>query len=311
MAVFLTVGILGLRANRTLSLFSLAQSFVIQFIIGAIIAYLTSRAIVAINNRIKLEYEGLYQVLMISLILLTYAVSVYFKGNGFLSVYLAGVLIGNSNFIFKKALKRSFEGFAWLMQIAMFLTLGLLVFPSRLVPIAWASLLISLFLMFAARPLSVFLCLLFSKLNLREKTMVSWVGLRGAVPVILATFPFLAHVEKADMIFNIVFFIVLTSVLFQGTSVAAVSRLLKVNAPLKNKTTYPIEVEYTGELSADVTDFIVSFNSHAVGKRFMSSACLPNAWLYLFPAMKSILSRTAGQYWKAGMSFWSWRISRI
>lgn len=278
MAVYLTLGIISLITGKNLSVAGLIQSFFIEFAVGAVVAYFASRLIVTVVNKINLEYEGLYQVLMIALILMTYAVSVSLKGNGFLSVYLAGVFIGNRNFIFKKALKRSFEGIAWLMQIAMFLFLGLLVFPSRMVPVAGVSLLIALFLMFVARPVCVFLCLMFTKFTVREKTMVSWVGLRGAVPIILATFPFKAGVPHADLIFNIIFFIVLASVLFQGTSVAVVSRWLKVDAPLRNKPVHPIEVEYTGELNASVTDFIVPFNSEAAGKKIfelgLPSECL-------------------------------------
>ncbi len=281
MAVFLTLGIIGLMTTRSGSFAGLVQSFFVQFAVGVLVAYAASRLIVALNNRINLEYEGLYQVLMISLVLLTYSASVLLKGNGFLSVYLCAVLIGNRNFFFKKALKRSFEGFAWLMQIVMFLTLGLLVFPSRLVPVAGTGLLIALFLMFVARPIAVFACLAFSKFNFREKVMVAWVGLRGAVPIILATFPFLAGVPDADLFFNIIFFIVLTSVLFQGTSVAAVSRLLGVDAPLKNKPVYPIEVEYTGEINAELVDFIVPFDSEAAGKHIFDLGLPPECLIVL------------------------------
>jgi cell volume regulation protein A len=179
-------------------------------------------------------------VLTFSLILLTYGATTSLGGNGFLAVYLAGLVMGNNNFIHKKSLIRFHDGLAWLMQIAMFLTLGLLVFPSRHVPVIGSSVLIAAFLIFLARPISVMATLSFSKIGLREKTMVSWVGLRGAAPIILATFPLLAGLPRADIIFNIVFFIVLTSVLLQGTSIALIARWLEVDRPISTKPQYPL-----------------------------------------------------------------------
>jgi len=266
MAVFLTLGLIQLLSNPTLPVLHLIPTFILEFAVGLVMGYLCGKGIVIITNRIKLAYEGLYPVLMIAMVILVYAVTAFFKGNGFLSVYIASVIVGNSNFIHKKTLMKFHEGLAWLMQIAMFLALGLLVFPSKIVPVVGIGLLIALFLMFIARPVSVFLCLAFSKLTVREKTMVSWVGLRGAVPIILATFPLSAGLPKADLIFNIVFFISLTSVLFQGTSVPFVSRLLKVDAPVKDKPLYPLEFEYTGKINATLEDIIVPYHSEAVGK---------------------------------------------
>ncbi len=266
MAVFLTLGLIRVLGNKTLSISHLIPVFVLEFAVGLVMGYIGGKVIVAVTNRIKLAYEGLYPALMISMVLLVYSLTVLFKGNGFLSVYIASVIIGNSNFIHKKTLMKFHEGLAWLMQIAMFLVLGLLVFPSRIVPVIGSGLLIAIFLMLIARPAGVFFCLALSKLSVREKTMVSWVGLRGAVPIILATFPLLAGTPKADLIFNIVFFIVLTSVLFQGTTVPFVSRLLKVDAPAKDKPLYPLEFEYTGKINATLEDIIVPFNSEAVGK---------------------------------------------
>lgn len=266
MAVFLTIGAISLLKNPGLSPINLIPTFLMDMGIGAVSGFVLSKALIFAINRLKLTYEGLYPVLMISLVLLTYAVTTVLKGNGFLAVYLSGVLVGNANLIHKKTLKNFYDGIAWLMQIGMFLTLGLLVFPSKIVPVIAGGLLISIFLMFVARPLSVFLCLSLTKMNIREKTVVAWVGLRGAVPIILATFPLLAGIPKAEMIFNIVFFIVLTSVLFQGTTLPAVAKLLHVDAPFQNKRIYPIEFEHTGEINADLEDLIVPYNSRSAGK---------------------------------------------
>src|SRR5262249_40663807 len=145
-------------------------------------------------------------------------------GNGFLAVYIAGLVVGNSDFVHKRSLMRFHDGMAWLMQIAMFLTLGLLVFPLQIVPVVGAGIVVALFLMFVARPASVFMSLVLSRLSWREKTFVTWAGLRGAVPIILATFPLLAGLPKSPTIFNLVFFIVLFSVLLQGTTLGLVAR---------------------------------------------------------------------------------------
>jgi cell volume regulation protein A len=153
------------------------------------------------------------------------------------------------------------------MQITMFLTLGLLVFPLQLVPIAVSGLIVSIFLMVVARPLSVFATLLFSRLELKEKIMIAWVGLRGAVPIILATFPLLADIPKADIIFNIVFFIVLTSVLLQGTSIPLVARWLGVDAPMSQKPWSPLELVSTGNFTSELTEFTIPAHSAVVGSR--------------------------------------------
>lgn len=269
MAVFLTIGVIGLLQRPDMSIASLVPAFVIDMGIGTAAALAFSRVLIFIINHLKLSYEGLYPALLIALSLFTYTITTALKGNGFLAVYLTGIFLGNANLLHKKTIGHFYDGTAWLMQIVMFLALGLLVFPSQIFPVIGSGLLISAFLMFVARPLSVFVCLAPEKLNLREKTMISWVGLRGAVPIILATFPLLAGIPRAETIFNIVFFIVLTSVIFQGTSLPFVSKLLNVDAPLPNKRVYPLEFEYTGDIDAGLEDLIVPYNSKVVGKRLV------------------------------------------
>lgn len=266
MAVFLTVGLIALVKSPGLPISHLFPLFVVDMGIGTACGFIFGKVLVYVTNRIRLTYEGLYPVLIIALVLLTYAITMLLKGNGFLAVYLVGLAMGNANLIHKKMLRKFTDGIAWLMQIVMFLTLGLLVFPSRILAIMIPGILISVFLMFVARPLAVFLSLSFAKMDVRDKVMVSWVGLRGAVPIILATFPLLAGIPGAETIFDVVFFIVLTSVLFQGTSLPAVSRWLKVNTPMKVKKVYPIEFEYTGEINASLEDVIVPYDAGVVGQ---------------------------------------------
>jgi cell volume regulation protein A len=222
--------------------------------------------IVYLMNKIKFDYEGIYPVLFLAFAGMVYAATNIIGGSGFLAVYLAGVIVGNKEFVHKKSLKRFFDGLAWLSQIGMFLTLGLLVFPSKLLAITGIGLILSAVLMFIARPIAVLISLILSKIGLKEKLFTSWVGLRGAVPVILATFPLLAGIEYAELIFSIVFFIVLTSALLQGGSLTFVARLLAVEAPVIKKIRSPIEFESKPGDENDLYDFIISDNSTLVGK---------------------------------------------
>ena len=217
---------------------------------------------------------------MISLVLLTYVIAVFLKGNGILAVYLVGLMLGKAEFPNKKMIMRFHDGLAWLAQIVMFVTLGLLVFPSHIVPLIGAGFFLTFLLMVVARPVSVLLCLLPFNINMRKKVMVAWVGLRGSVPIILATFPFMAGIPQADTIFNIVFFVVIASVFIQGTSIPFLSKILKLDVPLANKMNYPIEFEKTAAFDAEMIDVIVPFDSEVVGKR-ISDLDVPEKCLIL------------------------------
>ena len=266
MAVFLTAGFLSILTVKTMGVAALIPRFFLDMSMGAVVGYLMAKVTVFSISRMKLYYEGLYPAVMISLVLLTYVMAVFLKGNGILSVYIAGLMLGQAEFPNKKMIAKFHDGLAWLMQITMFITLGLLVFPSHIVPLIGPGLLLTFLLMVVARPASVLLCLLPFKMNMRKKAMVAWVGLRGSVPIILATFPFMAGIAQAGIIFNIVFFIVIASVLIQGTSIPIVAKILKLDLPWSNKTRYPIEFEKTERIDAELSDVIIPYNSIAVGK---------------------------------------------
>jgi potassium/hydrogen antiporter len=269
MAVFLTIGAIRLLTVPGTSALDLVWMFVLQMALGAALGYGMGRAIVWLVNHIRLEYEGLYPVLSIAMVLLTYSATALVGGNGFLAVYVAGLVVGNRDLLHRRSLRLFHDGLAWMMQIAMFIALGLLVFPSRLLPVAGWGLLLSVFLMFVARPLSVFAVLLFGRMRLNQKLLVSWVGLRGAVPIVLATFPLLAGVGKAELIFDLVFFIVLTSVLVQGTTIPAVARWLKLDAPYQARLDYPLEYLPTERDLSEMVEIKVDEGSEAVGMRIL------------------------------------------
>jgi len=269
MAVLLTVGAIKLITQEVTSPASLIILFLQNMTFGALFGYVMGRLSVFLVNRLRLGYEGLYPVLTLSLILFTYGITDFLGGNGFLAVYLAGIIMGNQDFIHKRSLLHFHDGLSWVMQITMFFTLGLLVFPSRLLAVAGIGLLLAGCLMFVARPLSVFLCLLPIRIGWREKTFTCWVGLRGAVPIILATYPFLANLPQADLIFNVIFFVVLTSVLFQGTSVPLAAKWLKVDFPEPAKPLYPIEYTPMEGLKTKLQELPIPNGSFAIGKRIV------------------------------------------
>lgn len=279
MAVFLTTALVGLLLDPQLSLSSLLPQLILQMSLGALWGFLFGKLGVILVNRLNLEYEGLYPVLMIGWVLLTYSVATTLGGNGFLTIYLTGIIMGNAYLIHKNSLRRFHDGLAWLMQIVMFLTLGLLVFPSQLPAVIGVGLLISVVLIFVARPISVFIALLPFKMNFREQLMVGWVGLRGAVPIILATFPLLAGLDQRGTIFHLVFFTVLTSVLIQGTTIPLVARWLQVDSPMRQRVRAPLEFEPTHGVQGDLVEIEVSAGSPAVGKPIVDLS-LPKGVLF-------------------------------
>lgn len=281
MAVFLTIGLISLITGASGSPLDLIPMFIRQMVLGGAIGYGVGKLMVVLVNRLRLEYEGLYPVLTLSFVLFTYSGSTWLGGNGFLAVYLAGLMMGNSEFVHKRSLTRFHDGLAWLMQISMFLVLGLQVFPAQLVPIAGTGLLLALFLMFVARPVAVFATLALTRLNMKEKTMVAWVGLRGAVPIILATFPLLAEVPQATTTFHLVFFIVLTSVLLQGTSIPIVARWLNVDEPLApRKESSPVWDAPTS-LKSGLLEVRIPEHSWSIGQRLLDLGLPKGAFILL------------------------------
>ncbi len=267
MAYILTISFTYLIANGDASITNLAFRFVQQMLIGGVLGYLLGKGMVIIINRAGLETEGLYPVLILAMVFFTYAFTELLGGNGFLAVYLAALILGNSNFIHKKTAVKFFDGQAWLMQIIMFLTLGLLVFPSQIKPIAGTGILVSLILIFIARPVGVFICLSFFKMKLRDKLFISWVGLRGAVPIVFATYPMIAGISKADIIFHLVFFISASSVLLQGYTLPLVAKWLKVIVPKKaGKKLTSLDMELYDTIRSEFVEVILPGNSVAVGK---------------------------------------------
>ncbi|WP_425147615.1 potassium/proton antiporter [Deinococcus sp.] len=272
MAVFLVVGLTELLSHPAQAWYTVVPLFFQQMLIGAALGLLLGRLGVRLINVINLPFEGLYSVLSVALVGVIYGLSAVLGGSGFLAVYVAGVVLGNSNFVHKRTLRLWHDGLTYLLEIGMFLVLGLLVFPSQLLKVALPALLIALFLMLVARPVAVYLSLALSPMRLRGKSMLAWVGLRGAVPIILATYPLLAHLEGAATIFNVAFFIVLTSVLIQGTSLPLVARWLRVDTEWQGETAPPLTYSPGGAGRTNLTEIVVPAGSAVAGKRIVELA---------------------------------------
>jgi cell volume regulation protein A len=266
MAVFLGVSLLGIVQNIEQSPLHVIPLFFQQMILGSIMGWASGKGATWLVNRIKLEFEGLYPVLNIGWILLTYALTQRLGGSGFLAVYISGIIIGNANLLHRKSLIHFHEGIAWLGQIAMFLTMGLLVHPTELRSIAPLGIALSTFLVFIARPASVFTCFPGRHFNACEKLMISWAGLRGAVPIILASYVLVTEIPRAREIFNLVFFVTFFSVLLQGTFIPSVAKYLRVNLPFQEKFRFPIEFNPTQNLRNNLIEIPVTKDSGAIGK---------------------------------------------
>lgn len=269
MAYVLTIAFLTLVINQDQNIISIIPLFFQQMILGGIAGFGFGRVSKFIINNIKLDFEGLYPVLVIALMFITFSATDFVGGNGFLAIYICAVYLGNQDLIHKKTIFKMYDGLAWLMQIVLFLTLGLLVFPSQIMPYFGIGILISLFLILVSRPVSVFLSLMFFKMKLRRRFYISWVGLRGAVPIVFATYPLLAGIEKASMIFNIVFFISVTSVLIQGTTLSIVAKWLNVALPEKVKPISEIDKLILDLPKSSLQEFEILPDSKAVNKRII------------------------------------------
>jgi cell volume regulation protein A len=276
MAVFLTIGFTTLVMNPEQSVVSLLPLFLLQFSIGGVLGVALGWGAVRLLNAVQLREDGLYPVLSTGVGLFIYAVTAALGGSGFLAVYIAGLILGNSAVIHRRSMMRFHDGLAWLMQIGMFLVLGLLVFPSELPSVVGGGLLFALVLIFVARPVAVFLSLIPFRFSVGQKLMIAWVGLRGAVPIILATLPLLAGVPRADFLFNLVFFAVLSSVLLQGTLIPRLAVLLKVAATGTQPEAANLQDEFADSAGGELAELRIPPRSAAVGRRIVELG-LPNA----------------------------------
>lgn len=297
MAALLTLFMIGfLQHPEALPLWSFPFYFLFRMAAGALLGYAAGRLGCWLFNRAKLEYEGLYFVLGVAIVLLSYGATETLHANGFMAAYCAGLAMGNVRYNYQRGQLRFMNGLAWLMQVAMFTVLGMLVTTGELVAVPAAGwthavwfrgMLIALVLMFVARPAAVFVGMIRSRFNWRERLLVSWVGLRGAAPIVLATFPLAAGLsgnaavqENAGTLFNLVFCVVIASVLIQSKTLMPLARLLKLDAPLREKERVPLELEETGVINSVMHEFEVTADAQCSNKS-LAELNLPSGILVL------------------------------
>ena len=281
MAYMLTIALIQIIASGSeFNLSLIAKDLIVQFFFGGVIGYALGRFSVWLINRIGLSNSSLYPILLLSIVFITFTITDRLKGNGYLAVYIAGAVVGNSKLVFRKEITTFMGGLTWLFQIIMFLTLGLLVNPHEMLDVAGVALLIGIFMILVARPVSVFLCLLpFRNLTNRARLFISWVGLRGAVPIIFATYPVLAKIEGSQQLFNIVFFITLLSLLLQGMTISRIARWLHLDLP-QEKEGNDFGVELPDEIDTRLRDLTLTADMLASGNK-LANMSIPKGHLVM------------------------------
>ncbi len=265
MAVLLTLGCLGILTGTMTPGWEMGGFLLRQALIGTVggvgIGWLGARVL----NRVNLQAAGLYPAFTLALGFLAYGLPAYLGGSGFLAVYLAGLVLGNANIVFKRGVFMAHDGGAWMAQITMFVMLGLLAQPSELPGVAVEGLLVALVLVFVARPVAVALSILPFGFAPRETGFIAWAGLKGAIPVILAIYPLLLGVEEGGLIFNVVFFVVLLSALTQGWSLPPVARWLGVREAARPEPPVTLEISSLKHVDGDIVEYAVAPDSWVAG----------------------------------------------
>lgn len=261
MAYILVITLIDLiKLSNAPNYWVVGGTLILQLGIGALLGFALGKLAVRIINRIKIGNDSLYPILIFTFCIFIFSLTYFSKGNGFLAVYIGGLVIGNSKFVHKRSSLNFFDGLAWMSQLIMFLTLGLLVNPHELIPIIIPGLIISFLMIFVTRPFTVFLSLLpFRKMPFKDKTFVSWVGLRGAVPIIFAIYPLVENVPHARLIFNIVFLCTLVSLVVQGTSLPLVARWLNLaEEPKQMNKVRNFDVDFSTDIKSVTTEIEIT-----------------------------------------------------
>lgn len=276
MAVLMTIGFVSYLTGELTPGWPIVVYFAQQAIIGALAGLGAGWVGALVVKKVRLDAAGLYPVLTLALALFAYGLPAYLGGSGFLAVYIAGIVIGNARLPFRRGILLAHDGAAWLAQIAMFVTLGLLATPSRIIEIAPQGTLLAAALIFAARPLAVLITLTPFGFAAKELAFLSWAGLKGAVPIVLATYPLMAGVDGALRLFDIVFFIVILSALLQGWSLPWVATKLGVREPGVVTSPITLEISSLVDVDGDIVDYLADASCFAA-ERMVRDLALPDS----------------------------------
>jgi len=272
MAIFLTLGLTQIVAGQAESAVEIGLLFVLQFGVGGAVGLAVGRGAAWAVNRINLDAAGLYPILAAACGVFAFGLAAVLGGSGFLAVYLAGIVLGNSDIVFRRGILLFHDAAAWLGQIVLFVILGLLSFPSRLLAVAGEGLVVALVLILVARPVAVGLSLLPFRFRPAELAFLSWGGLKGAVPITLATFPLMAGIEGSALLFNVVFFVVLVSAVTQGWSLPAVARRLGLAQPADPEPPLSVEIHALRHLDGGIVDYTVAPSARVAGQALRALA---------------------------------------
>lgn len=270
MAYVLTTTLIGVvTAQTTVTGLEITQTIIIQLVMGTVIGFFFGKGLVEVMRRARLSNESLYPIMVLTACIFIFSVTYYMKGNPYLAVYVGGLIIGNSKFTRKHQTKSFFDGLTWLSQLVMFLMLGLMVRPHEMLNwrVLLAGLLISIVMVCISRPVAVLLCMTpFKQFVNKDKLFVSWVGLKGAVPIIFAVMCKAEGVENADTLFNVIFLCTLVSLLTQGTSLSSMAKRLQVaSEPVKLKKLVHFDLELPEEIQSSATEIEVKEDMLAQG----------------------------------------------
>lgn len=266
-AYMLTVIILGLMAGGGYG--NIIPMIIKQVIVGIVVSVVLAKLSIYLLRHAKFEIEGFYPIFVTAIAVLSYSLSEYFSGNGYLSVYITGIIIGNAKIPHKKSIFQFFDGISWIMQIMLFFLLGLVAFPSKIPSVMVKGISISLFMIFVARPVAIFSILYWFKTPIKEKVFVSWVGIRGAASIVFAIFAETYGVAINNDIFHIIFFIALFSVAIQGTLIPVIARKLD----LVDNTTTVLKTfnDYSGDMSTKLIELNINKDNKWVNKSIMDA----------------------------------------
>lgn len=289
MALLLTVGIIEFMLGRLEGPVDLIKFFFVQMGVGALVGYVSARAAVFTVNRVNLSAAGLYPLLITAFGLFAYGAAALAGGSGLLAVYLAGLIIGNSKTVFKNGILFFHDGVAWLAQIAMFVMLGLLSFPSRLVGASYAGLVVAGVLILLARPIAIAVSLIPFRFSLREMLFINWGGLKGAVPIVLATYPLMLGIPDSRIFFDVVFFVVLVSTIAQGWSLAWLARKLGLEAPGTPPAPVALEITSLRDVDGDIVEYVVDEQSRAAHRKVRELALPETAVVAMIARQSSVI----------------------
>lgn len=269
MAYFLVSLLLGIYQQSEISYEAISIQFITNPLIGLTVGYLVSRLFQFINDNYELDHLGLYPVLTFSFLFFNYSITNKLGGNGFLAVYVFGIFLGNKKILHKIPLIAFFDGISWLAQIGLFILLGILVFPSRLAEVFTIGTFTTIFLLFIARPVVVFLCLIKSKFSMQEKVFISWAGLKGATPIVFASFAATVPQNSTLIMFDIVFFTVLISALVQGSTLKVMAKKFGLMYESIHDPEFPINEDILNKTKGGIKQYRLSTEDYAIGKRIV------------------------------------------